>query len=399
MRARITFLIALLALGAEGAAGAALDHWTYRTSGVSGFAQFSAISYGNGKFVVAGQAAGNVLLNSEDGVAWTRPAHGPLPQIAELAYGNRMFMGAGRFREVVMSTNGESWTSVTISNAALFFYTVAYGNGMFVVGGELDTGDATYVATIYSSTDGMNWSNWTSRSISNLRDVAFGNGKFVALGSGFNRGTPDRRVLVSSNGLDWTSHDAGGSRNWRGVTYGNDQFVAMADGPGGGLVAVISPDGKGWTAYPVAATNHFVTRLGFGNGTYAAVGSVNQSQHFLLLSTNGTAWESKYIGPRMGNYFLYDIAFGEGTFVVVGAPNSIAQSASVTPAWFERVHRSPTETELEISGEVGRGYDLQYSLDLAQWHGVLRYTNGCPTERVIDSAGADTRRFYRALTD
>jgi hypothetical protein len=159
---------------------------------------------------------------------------------------------------------------------------------------------------------------------------------------------------------------------------------------------VTSADGESWVSHPISLTNYYVAGLGFGNGTYVAVGSLNQSRHILFHSTNGVDWTEKRIGPQIGNYFLYDVVFGKGTFVVVGMPDAIAQSASVIPGWFEGINKpNPTQTELNISGEVGTRYNLQYSSDLIQWHNLFSYTNEWPTVRVTDTSATASRRFYR----
>lgn len=399
MNARVVWsCVAAGALACADARGAALDQWTYRSSGISGSANFSAVTYGGGKFVVAGNASGTVLVSSDDGATWTRRPHGATPQIYDLTYGNDRFVGVGSAGTVVLSADGESWSSLSVSNTStVTLYSVTFGNGLFVSAGDYDSGNLNYFGTIYTSRDGVTWSNWTSAAASNLRDVAYGNGRFVALGHGFNRSiNPDRRVLVSANGSAWVPHDAAGYSDLRAITYGNGQFVAMAR-QGNSFAMLTSPNGEVWTPHLVPLTNYHMTRIGFGNGTYVAVGSFNQSRHVVLRSTNGANWQVTHIGPQSGNYFLYDVAFGEGTFVVVGQPNAIAQSTDVRIPWFERVTRANGITELDIGGEVGRGYQLQYSSDLEEWHDLVTYTNELPTVRVRDtSAAGEGRRFYRA---
>jgi hypothetical protein len=141
--------------------------------------------------------------------------------------------------------------------------------------------------------------------------------------------------------------------------------------------------------------------MGFGNGIYFAVGSSNQSRHTMLYSTNGADWQSKYIGPQLGNYFLDDIAYGGGTFVVVGMPNAIARSGDFTRPWFEGMALGGTlPPEFAMGGEVGRAYRLQHSTDLVEWHDLLSYTNTLPMTRVIGpSVPSGGTRFYRAITE
>ena len=66
---------------------------------------------------------------------------------------------------------------------------------------------------------------WTLRKqgSSSLMGVAYGNGRFVAVGR---RGT----ILTSSDGVSWTERSSGTSQDLHGVTYGNGLFVAVGSG-------------------------------------------------------------------------------------------------------------------------------------------------------------------------
>ena len=55
--------------------------------------------------------------------------------------------------------------------------------------------------------------------------VCYGNGMFVAVA---NTGTGNR-VMTSPNGIDWTARNAAADNSWRSVCYGNGMFVAVAN--------------------------------------------------------------------------------------------------------------------------------------------------------------------------
>lgn len=63
--------------------------------------------------------------------------------------------------------------------------------------------------------------------------VAYGNGKFVAVGNGYS--------FYSSDGVNWTSSNLTGA--YSGITYGNGKYVAVGTN---GKVAC-SSDGKNWS--------------------------------------------------------------------------------------------------------------------------------------------------------
>jgi hypothetical protein len=94
--------------------------------------------------------------------------------------------------------------------------------------------------------------------MSNLRAVAYGNGKFVAVGSG--------QVLTSVDGISWSSKIQSGTfaDYYTGVTYGNGMFIAMSSG---GLAT--SADGISWL--PRNTLN--VARAVYGGDSFVAVGA------------------------------------------------------------------------------------------------------------------------------
>ena len=69
---------------------------------------------------------------------------------------------------------------------------------------------------------GTTWTQRTSGTGNELEGVAYGNGRFVAVGNG---GT----ILTSPDGVNWTRRTSG-TRSWLGgVTYGNGTFVAVGE--------------------------------------------------------------------------------------------------------------------------------------------------------------------------
>ena len=245
---------------------------------------------------------------------------------------------------------------------------------------------------IFTSTDTTNWTFWSTNVSLRLIEVAYGNGRFVAVGFG-----PGPSVLTSTDGLEWEAKDAG-STQIRGMIYGNGQFVAVD--PYGGVTMLTSPDGETWSTHPIGLPLGYVSSLGFGNGTFLAVGSTSQSQHTLLYSTDGTNWQSELIGPKIGNYFLYGATFGAGTFVVVGIPHAIAQSRPIAIPSVENAAIVPgTGLAFDISGEVARAYRIQYTTNFEFWNDLLSYTNvGAMMHFADPSVLSNSLRLYRIVS-
>ena len=114
----------------------------------------------------------------------------------------------------------DEWTESTISDTSRNWYSVCYGNGMFVA----IAFDSNYFAY---STDGMNWTETNNRYTSrHWWMVCYGNDKFVTIAGGLN---DSNYFAYSTDGMNWTEGTISStSRQWRSVCYGNGKFVAVA---------------------------------------------------------------------------------------------------------------------------------------------------------------------------
>jgi hypothetical protein len=389
----------ILAAPASVCAGA-LDSWTYRTNGVSASAELDSVTYGAGRFVAAGAfAQGSLILSSEDGILWTQRVVGPASEFYCVRYAGEKFVATGSGGVVAVSTNGIDWTSTVISNTPylLYLFGATHGNAQFVaVGMQYNPDPFEERAAIYTSADALSWSpTWISNTNSVPLEVAYGNGRFVAVGSGYPTYTSSD-VFISRDGLNWTPHGSG-NPDLFGIVYGGGQFVATT----GSALMLTSADGETWTPHPIALTNAHFYGVGYGNGTYLAVGSVNGSQQVLARSQDGTNWQTQVIGPSREDYSLYDATFGARPFVVVGVwgPHAMAQSSDVALPSFAAIQRFNGTVALDIEGEIGRPYRLQVSSDLKSWNNLLNYTNDAAVTRVTDgSALLEKVRFYRSVS-
>lgn len=270
------------------------------------------MTYGNGTFVGVG---GGFRLISYDGANWTTTTTSPSINPAGVAFGGGMFLMFGtnsqnKANYVLQSTNGTTWTTIytssnTLTAAAYGNNTwvligsneiatatitssnwnwsefqpsfspsgIAYGNGMFVIGGYLSTGQLT----ILSSSDGISWQFDSTlpefSHIPALSGIVYGNGLFVAMGY-YNIGTPSTTeisyavVCVSSNLVQWIETD--GSISGSGpfpscIANGGNEFLVSV-----GLNVYTSSDGYAWSLRNVLGPFSAFT---YGQGTF--VGSTN----------------------------------------------------------------------------------------------------------------------------
>jgi hypothetical protein len=188
------------------------------------------IAYGGGRFVALGgllytngTQKGHVLA-SGDGATWTVSGFSPTANMGYLTF-NDVTYGGGEFvavrplgsysGEILTSADGLIWKSAGVfpTNS---LYTIAYGNGRFVVAG---TADGSYQGVLLSSADGATWIRQSLPDVQGIGKIVFGNGFFLAtLG--------DRGLLSSTDGLSWTKL-AAPNAYFQSIAAGEGVFLAI----------------------------------------------------------------------------------------------------------------------------------------------------------------------------
>jgi len=207
--------------------------------------------------------------------------------------------------------NGATWSDVAVSTqgfgipAGTVMRGIVYGNGRFVAvgvkGGYVSSAtpygsNFDLFSTALTSTDGVSWntvrmaSGGAAYAYANSSlfmsplSVAYGNGKFIAVGASTGMDIPYSSGSVAYGKVQYTS--ANGTRNimkstdngatwstvsnalpvssvWSSVTYAAGQWVAFQ---ASGNSYATSPDGETWTARSLPASK---SGLGiYGNATY-----------------------------------------------------------------------------------------------------------------------------------
>jgi hypothetical protein len=133
------------------------------------------------------------------------------------------------------------------------------------------------VAGLWNSTDGSNWVERSSGTVSALYDIAYGKGTFVAVG---NEGV----LVTSSDGASWIARDSRTDERLRGVAFGNGTFVAV--GYGGTLIT--SSDGLKWKLRK-SYTDVRLQTIVFDRGSFLVLGWDGVS----LVSSNGIRWTAR----------------------------------------------------------------------------------------------------------
>ena len=196
-------------------------------------------------------------------------------------------------------------------------YSIAYGNGKFVAVGV--NGKGAY------STDGVTWTAISMKfGSSAVYSIAYGNGKFVA-------GGVSGKGSYSTDGVTWTAISDmkfGSSEIYSriySIAYGNGKFVAVGVSGKGSY----STDGVTWTAisdmkFDGSTLSSIIYSIAYGNGKFVAGGASGKGAY----STDGVTWTA-ISDMKFGSSTVYSIAYGNGKFVAVGVNGKGAYSTAL----------------------------------------------------------------------
>lgn len=192
-----------------------------------------------------------------------------------------------------------------------------------------------FLLKIFTANGQTKWTHQYLTPQQQLFDVAYGAGKYVAVGA-------NSKIYTSTDSESWevrqTDLSEYGTLN--SIIYVNNQFVAVG-GPG---VIVTSPDGKYWTNR-VSGTGKILQSIAYGNGTYVVVGSIGA----LLTSTDGEHWTQHFNGQD----YLHDVAFMNDLFVAVGSNGVIKTSSDNGVTWTTRGSGTNKELRAVTAGKYG----------------------------------------------
>jgi len=197
-------------------------NWTRRSEPVT--ADFRRIEFGGGRFVAAAESTANLLVTA-DGVSNSSVTpSGTIAAYNNVSYVNDKFLifdqSSGSSIRSFTSTDGNSWTERTVPSG--LWTSSAYGSGRVVAVGFGGSGGDTLMYSP-NGIDGWVLAN-DPATFPSYRAVAHGGGLFVAVN---HNGSPE--VIISTDGINWTGVAEPTTRSWINVAYGNGKFVAVAE--------------------------------------------------------------------------------------------------------------------------------------------------------------------------
>jgi photosystem II stability/assembly factor-like uncharacterized protein len=322
-----TFVI----VGSEGFVLTSRDGETWERHDVDTTISFGSIAFGNNQFVATCEAPEQIMA-SKDGITWSDPfsidEHGI--EISVI-FGNGLFLVAGP--QNYMSTDGQTWSLMDngLGENVFFlnnqFVSLGYSSDFpvqkIVVSQDLESRteiktdlplkdplltyiNGQYVALdrqtgfAYASKDLSHWTVPNAITSMPLRDVAFGNGMFIAVGDS---GT----ILCSPTCSTWTLTTALTPKNLNAIVFNCNSFISVGDA--GTILS--SKDGKSWTKVNSGTTSD-LNSICFENDLFVAVSYVTSGP--ILASKDGVTWAH----CKTGANDYQRLICGKGKFVIVG---------------------------------------------------------------------------------
>jgi hypothetical protein len=267
------------------------------------------------------------------------------------------------------------WTNKSPNGTSTFYY-VAYGHNCFIA---VDYGGGIYKSIDYGQT-------WTLKATLSATPayITYGNGKFIATD---NNGR-DYIFYSTNDGDSWTGMEvaSGVSGGMAGIIYGSNGFAAASNNGSGYANIYKSSDGNSWSQ--VLHQGVALSNIGYGNGTYVAVG-----QGCIFTSTDASVWTSR-TSPT--SQYLQGVAYGNGIFVAVAFTGAIIRSIDNGVSWTSVT--SGTSNDLNCVA-YGNGYFYAVGADGL----IIKSTNGtswsAETSNVVDNLwGIDYGNGYFVAT-
>lgn len=255
--------------------------------------------------------------NPPDGLSsWVRHANG---QFMAFGYG------------IVRSSDGLNWVRSEVTPTGGYVQPpindVAYGSGKWVAVG---------LQGVSVSTDGGVFTRLNATDIT-LYGVAYGEGRFVAVGA-------SGAILTSTDGSNWSLEGTNEGSVLSSVAYGNGKFVAVGEAGR----AYWSDDGQTWTLRRIIGANN-LPRVAFGGGLFATV-DLDTSR--VYLSTDALVWTQANVQDGV---VLKGVDFVNGAMEAYGRYGSIYRlragpdvKVSIAENRAQLTLESPTEATYRI---------------------------------------------------
>jgi hypothetical protein len=277
--------------------------WTRRDTPTGVF--FNSVIHDGRQFIAAGSST---LLTSPDGVSWTRRTAIPSNSVVEIAIAGSSYVAVGyrptppTVGAIAFSNDGLTWRDVTPGTTLPELRSVAFGAGRFVAVGKS--------GALLHSLDGAAWITVPPPTTKDFWSVRFAAGRFVTVGDA---GT----VLMSADGLTWENRAVSTAATLAVVAYYRDKWIT-----GNGSNFWTSPDTQTWTQQTTVSRLSFQRLVSVGTDVLLAP-ALNDT---LFFSEDGETWDSTTLTTPATTATLRAAGVGNGTIVLVSTDGRIFQT-------------------------------------------------------------------------
>jgi len=269
-----------------------------------------------GLFTIICDSSGNG--NADIGLeTWQQRSSGTTNDLEKVIFAQDQFVAVGYGGTVLSSPDGVTWT--LRSQGSHVIKDIAFGNGVYVAVGGSGTGGPGTIGKIWTSVDLENWIDQNLVDISWRYSIAYGGGIFVA-GGDFSD------IQISPDGYMWTQ------TNWplawylNSITYGDNRFIGVTAGRG-----YIGSSVNGCDWIEVAQYDAWWMSVTYGSGLFVSAGGrLAWDGPNIAVSHDGVTWAEKSIDMN-----VMEVTHGNGFFVGVGADGKISSSENGT-VWTPR---------------------------------------------------------------
>jgi hypothetical protein len=309
------------------------------TGAITGFEYTGVGAGGNFVAVASGSRTTNTSVNgttwSENLLSlpstsnWTSVAAGKLTVVETAG----AFVTGRSYR--IASLGNTVFTSIGSAANIVGTYFVATGAGS-------GTGTATPIANhlvavststtvnAYSTNGGVTWASGgaLSAGISGTAvSVAYGDGRWVALGSG------GASAYSTNGGVTWVAGGTVGSGTYTSIAYGQGVFVAITTGA---TTTRISVDGgQTWTAGGALPASSTWISIVYGANKFVAV-STDGAVDPAYSVDRGVTWSNAGETGYLGTGTITSIHYGQGVFVVTTSSSNNMSSSEDGIVWTTR---------------------------------------------------------------
>lgn len=278
--------------------------WTQVANTSFGLSNINSVAYGNGKYVVAGDA-GKIATSPDVSSGWSLVANSSFgtAKIVTVGFGNNLFVAAGALGKLATSVDGINWIQRASAFGSATIMSVAYStafNKWYAVSND---------GKIGTSTDGISW---------------------VLVATPFSSTQINTVYVGKTYSVSSTQFDVNGVPE---ITYTN-QDVVVAAGYEGKLATFTSTD-NAWILRESGFTTDTIYDISSDvKNIYVAIGDLGK----VAVSDGGTIWQSAYPSTSFGSSTIRTISVAPiyGTaFAAAGAIGKLATSYAGT-SWDQR---------------------------------------------------------------